>query len=284
MLSLFACFIAGSVCYGDQTLVAVKIKIAPVIDGNGNDPAWKKAQNIITHDKVADIDVSLKAVFTEKEIYFLVVFPDPDESRIHKPWVWDNDLEMYKMGHDREDCFVFKWNMESKSKDLSVYADESYVADIWFWKACRTNPVGFADDKIQRLSPFELGKAKKMISKTGKTMYLTREGDKGAAAYKSILYSEHKEDRLLQFTNQAPKGSRADIKAKGIWSNGHWTIEFGRMLNTGHEDDIQLFPGKTYPFGISRYEIAGRKPDPRISQPLFGAGDVFEKLMLEFSR
>ena len=76
-------------------------------------------------------------------IFFLVVFPDPDESRRHKPWVWEKELKMYEMGPDREDVFIFKWNMDSEQKDLSVYADKSYTADIWFWKACRTDSTGF---------------------------------------------------------------------------------------------------------------------------------------------
>lgn len=35
-------------------------------------------------------------------------------------------------------------------------------------------------------------------------------------------------------------GSKDDVQGKGKWTNGIWTVEFGRKLNTGHDDDIQF--------------------------------------------
>lgn len=280
VLVLGACVI----CYAEQTIIAQKVGESPVIDGFGKDPAWGKAAAIVTYDKIADIHITLKSVYTDKEIFFLVIFPDPDESRKHKEWVWDKDSQMYKPGPEREDTFVFKWNMEAGPVDLSVYADGPYRSDIWFWKAFRTDPVGFADDKIDLLGSSEIPKTMKITSKSGRTMYLQRLGDEGEPSYKDTLPVEYQGDVLPNFVNQNPTGSRADIKAKGIWSEGKWTIEFGRALNTGHPDDIQLMPGKNYQFGVSRHEIAGRKPDSKATQPLYGCGDISEELNLTFSQ
>ena len=274
--------IISSNSYSAQTLVASKVSKSPVIDGSGDDLVWEKSHAIITHDNVADIDITLRAIYTEKEIFFLIVFPDSDESRTHKSWIWDKNMNIYKTDIDREDTFIIKWNKELKPKDLSIYADEPYVADIWFWKACRTDPVGFADDKIQILSSSELPKSKKMTSNGDKTMYLIRAGDKGTPAYENTLYAEYQGDNLPRFKYQLPKGSRSDIRAKGSWSKGKWSIELGRILDTGHEDDIQFIIGKSYQFGISRYEIAGREPDPKTMQPLYGTGDISERLTLHF--
>jgi hypothetical protein len=270
--------------FAGQTLVAQKVNKAPVIDGMGNDAAWSKAQAIITHDKVADVDITLKAIYTDKEIFFLVSFPDPNESRTHKSWVWDNAREIYKMGKDREDTFVFKWNMKRQPIDLSIYADNPYKADIWFWKACRTDPAGFADDKIHILSSEKMEEdATNLTSKGGKTMYLVRREDKGKAAYKTELRVEYKGNVLPRFSLERPTGSRADVKAKGIWENGRWTIEFRRLLNTGNADDIQFDLTKSYQFGVSRYEIAARAANPKLTQPLYGSGDVGEELILIFA-
>ena len=87
---------------------------------------------------------------------------------------------------------------------------------------------------------------------------------------------------IPQFTNKKPSGSRADIKAKGVWHKGEWCIEFARSLYTGHQDEVQFELGQPYFFGVSRFEIAGRESDPKLSQPLYGAGDVSEKLWLVF--
>jgi hypothetical protein len=113
-------------------------------------------------------------------------------------------------------------------------------------------------------------------------MYLIRKGDSGTPAYKDTLYTDYKGDKLPRYTNPTPTGSRADTKAKGVWSDGKWTIEFARALHTGNGDDIQFDTSKSYLFGVSRHEVAGRPLDPKLDQPLFGSGDISEDLKLQF--
>lgn len=275
------CILSDALSAG-QTLVAKRIDTPPVIDGTGNDPAWKKAQGIVTHDRVADIDIVLKSVYTDKEIFFLVSFPDLDESIIHKSWVWDKIREIYKMGNDREDIFIFKWNMDEILVDLSIYSDDVYKADIWYWKACRTNRTGFADDKMHILGSGKTEDSTKLTSVSGQTIYLLRKADSGKAAFNTTLKVEYEGDALPRYNIEKPSGSRADVKAKGVWQEGVWTIEFARVLNTGNPDDIQFDLKNRYQFGISRFEIAGREINPDLSQPLYGCGDISEELILNF--
>lgn len=279
-----ACLVMVTACYADQTIVTKKVASAPVIDGRGNDPVWAQAIEYATYDNVAKINITLKAVYTDTEIFFLVSYPDKDESITHKSWVWDKDKEMYKVGPDREDLINFKWNMEPNIVDLSLKSDDNYMSDDWFWKAYRTNPAGYADDKYQRLSANEIPKSAKLVSKTGKTMYLIRDVDKGTPCYKDTLYTEYQGDKMPGFTYVTPTGSCADIKAKGVWSGGKWTIELGRALKTGNADDIQFDTSKSYQFGVSRYEISGRPPDPTVDQPLYNSGDISEALTLTFGQ
>lgn len=280
-LMLLFFFNRGSLCFAQQTLFSKKVDKAPIIDGVVDD-IWKDAESIVTPDKVAGIDITLKSVYTDAQIFFLVSYPDPDESRSHKTWVWNSETEIYDRGTDREDMFVFKWAMEKSVKDLSVFADTEYTADIWFWKAVRTDPRGYADDKIQHLTQNYTPKTKPLQSVSGKTMYLQRRGDEGQPTYVDTLYVEYQGDKLSHYTYQEPSGSRADIKAKGEWFDGRWTIEFSRALDTGHDDDVLLTLGGRYFFGVSRYEMSGRDPEPLLDQPLYGSGDVTETLFLEF--
>jgi len=273
-------FIVNTESFGAQSIVAQPVSVAPVIDGKGTDPVWSEAETITTHDNVADIDVTVKAVYTDNQIFFLVIFTDPDESKEHKPLIWDKALAIYKTGPERGDCFIFKWSMEPEPANLSVYADKPYKADIWFWKAGRTDPVGYADDKHQILSKTKIPKSVKILSKSGHVFYLSRRGDLGSSAYEAHIYSEYKGDTLGRFTNRQPTGSRADVRAKGQWKHGKWTVEFRRSLNTGHPDDIQFETTGSYFFGISRYEVAGNKPNP--GEHPYGTGDVSEKLTLKF--
>ncbi|MCK5580202.1 MAG: hypothetical protein KAJ18_02900 [Candidatus Omnitrophica bacterium] len=280
---LIIAFYAVGVSFSAQTIKAEKVGYPPVIDGIGNDEVWQQAQSIVTYDNVADIDLTLKALYTDNQIFFLVVFPDADESRTHKSWVWDKIKEMYILGRDREDVFVLKWNMESEHRDLSIYGKDPYAADVWFWKACRTDPKGYADDKIQTLDSIETRNSLGLTSKAGTTMYLLRTGDSGKPVYKTDLQeADYADDKLLRYSFSLPTGSRADIQAKGVWKDGAWTVEFARALNTRQEDDLLFDVTRKYQFGVSRYEIAGRQPNPKSEQPLYGSGDVGEELILTF--
>lgn len=49
----------------------------------------------------------------------------------------------------------------------------------------------------------------------------------------------------------APAGpSWNDIKARGIWLSGVWTVEISRKLKTGHTDDVQFDLGRQYYFDM----------------------------------
>ena len=275
-------FGVSSSCFGEQTLQAIHVDEPPVIDGVTNDPAWEKAQEIVSQDKVSLLPIRLKAVYTDTELYFQVSFPDQDESRTHKSWTWDNDREIYTVGHDREDTFILKWNMLPAVVDLSIFADNPHHADVWFWKACRTDASGYADDKSHILKQTEERGATKIISRSGKIMYLLRREDDGTSAYGIELITDYQDKVMPRFISRQPMSSRSDVKARGIWKDGTWIIEFRRSLNTGNQDDIQFTTDRKFLFGVSRYEIAGRNPNQKLSAPLYGTGDVSESLWLEF--
>lgn len=284
LLNIILLLLLPNISLAEQTITSTKVIAPPIIDGNSQDETWGKATEIITHDNTANLDIAIKSVHTNDKIYFLVTFSDDEESRDHKNWDWDSINELYKMGPQREDIFIFKWNMEKTPVDLSLSSDDFYKADIWFWKACRTDPIGYADDKLQTTGPQETPETAKITSKSGKTIYLQRLGDQGTAAYKNTLYPDFIKSSMPHFEHIKPTDSRADVKAKGTWKDRQWTIEFERNLTTGHLDDISFDTKEIYQFGISRYEIAGRTPDPETSQPLFGTGDISETLFLKFSQ
>jgi len=106
-------------------------------------------------------------------------------------------------------------------------------------------------------------------------------GDTGRSSYKTNIFIDYVGNVVQRYTLRQPQSSRADVKAKGVWKDGSWTIEFARPLFTGNSDDVNFQALKSYGFGVSRYEIAGRPPE-NSDQPLFGSGDISEILTLEF--
>ncbi len=177
---------------------------------------------------------------------------------------------------------MLKWFIDFIPDGFSLFAGKPHRADIWYWKAHRTIPLDFADDKNQSLTVKPEKRATKITSADGTELFLLRQGDEGLAAYTSVLVVDRKENIMPRFEHTIPRGSRADVKAKGIWRDGLWTIEFQRALDTSHDDDIPFDPSKSYTLGLSRYEIAGRSEDPNPDQPLFGTGDIHQPVILSF--
>ncbi len=255
-LSLLIPFLTGHAEAGRE-LVSKRVKEPPVIDGRADEPAWATAPGIRVTDRITGKKITLKSLHDDDNIFIMVQFPDDTPEREHKNLLWDKTLEIYRTGPKREDSFVIKWNMEPRTVDLTLSADAPYRADIWFWKAARSDHAGHADDKIQTYSEQKLKKAKKMLSKNGQIFYLRRQGDKGIPAYEAMVRDRYEGDDVPLFRFRQPAGSRADVRAKGGWKNGVCTVEFARALNTGHGDDLPFNPSGRYQFGVSIHEIAG---------------------------
>lgn len=266
----------------DKIIHSRYTKRVPLIDGVV-DNVWKRAKELVGWDPLAKRNVYIKSLYSDDKIFFLVRYADLDKNTNHKSWLWNSQEDMYVEGPDREDSFVFKWSMQGNDVDLSIYADNPYKADIWFWKAARTNPYSYADDKLHILTNQKIKKTTQVVSRSGKTNHLLRIADNGKSVYKSIYPVDYKGDRLLKYDFQKPTASRADVSAKGIWENNSWVIEFSRDLITGNDDDVEFDTSKNYLFGFSLYEIAAKTLGLKTDLPLYGCGDVYNKIILKFS-
>ncbi len=268
----------------DQVYQVKRVDSMPVIDGSSADDVWLNIQELEVNDVVANHELYFSAVHDGDNIAIKVRFPDPTQNLEHKTLIWDELDSMYKMGPTREDTLVLKWAMSPLHRDLTLNSNTPYQADIWFWKAFRTDPVGYADDKLQIYSKIPKKKAQRLRSKDGSLFFLQRRGDNGTSAYQTEILIEKKQLEQAKFSHRQPQGSRADIKAKGGWNENEWIVEFLRKLDTKHNDDIQLIPGETVLLGLSRFEIAGRKRNNTLQQPLYGSGDVGELIKLQLEK
>ena len=263
---------------------SVKVQKAPEVDGAGQDAVWAKVKPVTVKDSASGTNVLIRSVYTEDQIFFLVQFSDSAENFLHKPWVWNAAEKKYESGSHREDTFVFKWNMMDHDVNLSNFSDDDYRADVWYWKANRTNSAGYADDKSQVLAAQPIEKSTELTSTSGKARHLGRYSDAGKAAYKELKeLTEYQGELVDRYPTTTPVGSRADVHAKGTWKGGFRTVEYARALNTGHDDDLQFEPasGKGYLFGVSIFSLYGR-PHIVNSPNFYGRGRISEPLRLKF--
>ena len=265
----------------DISLTCEYVDNSPAIDGIGNESIWQVITPVETLDFSSQRPIEIRSCHNENEIFFLVTYPDQVPSESHKSWIWDKEQKIYEEGMDREDALVLKWKMSGGNMSFSPALAEPHTADIWFWKARRTNPSGYFDDKYQIITDTPEEKAFEFPSDKFGSLYLQRPGDAGSCAYESRNCFEYIGDAVRKYYPILPTGSRADIKAKGIWADNQWTIEFRRKLDTGHDDDIKLESGNKYTFGVCLYEMAATGIEEKWYNPLYRTGNVFDNVIIE---
>ncbi len=262
------------------TLTAAPVSRPPVVDGRADDAVWRQAEPVETLDALSQRPITLRAVHMDGRIFFLVSYGDASRSISHKTYRWDRAEGVYKPMGDREDTFVFAWSMDGPDIDLSLRSAMAHTADVWFWKAWRTDPVGFADDKRRIVSHEPHERAVRVPSADRTRLYLSRIADAGRSTYIESIVFDYQGPYASRYTHRSPQGSRGDVRAKGQWADGVWTIEFARALNTGSDDDLAFAPGGRYAFVVSCYEMAGGDIEPELDRPMYNAGDGFDRLTL----
>ncbi len=269
------------------TLVAAKVTAPPRLDGTGADPAWASGTALevpVMGPPLGFATVTLRAVYTDREIYLLAKWPDKTPNVEHKPYTYDG-TQWTKPEGPLEDRLAIPWNISTRNFDkpgcaILCHAGSAYPAkqprmhtngpdeftDEWHWKAARSNPMGYIDDKYVdgtvKPDDDEAGRAA-----DGGTRVYTGNRFKGgapsfvwknasptvpptAAPAQARLFLLDADKAPYGPTNpltgkpwakgdtvpvailQKPAGSNADIRAVGVWKDGFWTLELARALDT----------------------------------------------------
>ncbi len=292
--------IAKSKPKGDLVLTSKKMKSASSDAGSSQWNKAKEAKMMLTGSgkfEGKDIELKTKSVYTKDEIFFRFEWPDPDKSMQKNAWKFSGSKwNKIKANEDRlgvvfeinridkfatKGCAVLCHN-ESKNEKDWYYAVSSpkEKADLWHWKAVRSNPVGYTEDGYVTTNPSkEPEKGRKRDAGSGTKAKSNRTKDKSKPAYMqdpsksgsipgTLLVSEAVEIKNHANFNEGDeipgymlntkwKDSFADVKTKGVWANGKWTLVMSRKLNTGYDDDIQFNTRKKYPFSLAVFNNSG---------------------------
>lgn len=127
-------------------LRAAPVGAPPTIDGVADDAAWARAEALtvpLAYGAVAE--ATLKAVYTNDEIFLLVSWADPTRDDQYHPWLWDQALGRWVEGSQVDDGLLlsFEAGCEWTPSLLSGYV---FDFDGWLWLAARTDPIGQALD------------------------------------------------------------------------------------------------------------------------------------------
>ncbi len=247
-------------------ITSVKVAKGPTLDGKADDAAWKGApvtetvaKGVMPTNQGKSTDVRIQSVHTDTHIYFLVRWKDETKDDVaHKPWVWDAGKNAYVEGPEREDMFSLAFEL-SGPFDPDMLAGVESVWDVWHWKATRTNPQGYAMDRAHRYTKEQWqGKGKSFKARNGQTIWIARPEDAGdTVEKKQAAPTAKKEDRIPQYLQPVPTGSAADVRAKGAWADGWWTLELERKLDTGNADDTRFETSRTYKMAVAAHDRTG---------------------------
>jgi DMSO reductase family type II enzyme heme b subunit len=240
-----------------QELSAPSVNHDIVLDGNSSD--WEGISGItVPLEGQGGVNrVELKAVVRGDTIYMLAVWQDPTENILHKPYRWDEASAGYKKSKQMEDRFAVSFRMSGDFSHDKMGGSE-FTADVWHWKASRSNPVGIAHDKMWKVSltPFE--KSKEWNTPEGRTIYLARSSDAGDRLYRPVRYDVKQDEIMNRYAvTPNPKGSIADVRAKGVWRDGRWVLEMSRKLDTGHDDDAVIPASGSMEIAVAAFDNVG---------------------------
>ena len=240
-------------------LAASRVDRLPAVGGRADDEAWKAAKELSLGIDLPGEDalrkkISLKAVHDGTSISLLIVWSDPDRSGDHTPFRLNGDV-YEEDGEKLEDGCVVAFALDGKfDSDMKAGVESSW--DVWEWGAART-PDGFARDRrhVYSFAKPEGMPSRRLTTRGGGPNFFSRPDDARTPADVQVLAPETKgPPQVLQHRPQAPAGSAADGRAKGEWAAGAWTLELQRRLDTGHQDDAVLAPGKTVEFALATFD------------------------------
>ncbi len=272
-----------------STIVAKKG--TPTIDGKDGDAAWGQASEVSLSLPVqkggGPSKATVKAAYDENNIYFLVKWQDPTATEnIHKKmWSYNAaDKTWTQSGNEDRVYFLFNINATDFDTGCAVYChvgnpdwdvthdsrmgtnNPGESIDVWHWKAARTNPIGYADDKHW----VDLTEADEIVYE-GETVLKTRLADSGSGfdsgnSEAGLPKYMHKNDpganvdflfeadtiafdpnanwsdgdTIPGYIAKQGSDSRADVITKATYSGGTWVLEFKRSLITHNPDDAQF--------------------------------------------
>ena len=256
---MLACAMSSGSAHSNENLVVKigQLKAAPSVDGSGAD--WQDVPVITIPlaylGKPDDVRLlKLQAGVFKDDVFFYTQWDDAAPDTQHKPNVWDETQQKYVEGAQREDRFALEFAMKG-DYDANWYAGKEFTADMWNWKAARTNPIGIAHDKTTIISHQAMPESYKATLPDGSVIYIQRPTDLGGDPYETKRYFKKQESIMPKYVPlaQLPEGVD-DVKAKGVWSAGKWHLELSRKLNTHHADDVLFKQGEKFLGAIAVFD------------------------------
>jgi hypothetical protein len=285
------------------------------MDGRDDESAWGAAKDVLVNLQYGNVaEASVKALYTDDDVFIRVRWADASQDREHRPWVWDTGKESYVPGPQIEDSLLvsFEAGCEWNSTILAGYP---FDFDGWHWLAARSDPVGQAWDIIGNMSRVREGDIEVYDSRPRESKWILKFTDKYQTSemnhlpwqeldrsymrwpvFPKVTVTRHL-DRMttedasvrLPAPDGPPQGEETvfpsikavsvdggagEVAAKGHWENGYWTVEFRRSRMTPDKSINDVMFNRLTQFGLYIFDGVER----------FDEASESERLYLQFAR
>ncbi|MHA2271632.1 MAG: ethylbenzene dehydrogenase-related protein [Candidatus Hodarchaeales archaeon] len=294
MLAVYLSSLSGANTTQSTTLTASKTTATITIDGSASETAWSNAGSLTLSDYGTAYDVTVKALYDATYIYVYATWTDATINDTRKGWVYNGTAWTNVGGNEDRISFAFTNTSSSMvcGHDPTTGTAGELLFDIWHWKATRTAPAGWADDKYWsydatqaredggRFSDAKTSGGYKDNSVVKQAANATEITDKLGNSSAVSAFSD--DDRpywdnlgveivwvdganstaignsIVGYTTTKPVGSRGDVSAEATHDGAAWHVEFKRKLDTGNSaDDIAFAEGDTIEFYLNMHDNSG---------------------------
>lgn len=278
-----------------------------VIDGDDGESSWGNAKEteVVLRNGPARF-ASVKAVYTDDEVFIRVRWADADEDRQYRPWVWDAALERYVEGSQLEDSVMLSFEAGCEWEP-SFFAGYIFDFDAWQWHAARTDPLGQAVDLYGNVQDQQMGNplliryASRQTEDSWNIKFTDNANPDLHATWNQLdrvyMLQPLVEEVFVQavpdgrdpppfyeqvaapasFTGQvipqyAPltlTDGAGEVQAKGQWRDGYWTVEFRRDRETPARTLNDTVFNRLVQFSVYVFDGAERLDEASESERLF---------------
>jgi hypothetical protein len=132
------------------------------IDGFGNESSWGRAKELMVLVKdgsIGTVEVDLKALYDEENIYFYTTWLDPTESVTKDIWIFDGTNWSRS---EKEDILAFIWNIDLSIEGFEIagcgilcHGDRMHTnapgerGELWQWEASYTLKMSMKMEVLQ---------------------------------------------------------------------------------------------------------------------------------------
>lgn len=179
----------------------------------------------------------------EDRFFLAVRWHDDKADTVYRRWVMQDGR--YRRDQKLDDMLAVRFHTAG-TFDECMLSGKAYTVDVWRWSAGRSQLAGIADD-MQHVFSWERLDGASEYTVGDAIMYMRKTNDAGEAGWALAPLPSPGGPAILPgvMVGGQSRGSRADVKAQGVWREGIWTVEFERNLDTGDADDVRFVPGKS---------------------------------------